>query len=218
MKYKYVVFDLDGTITDSSEGITKCVAYALANEGIKVEDLSDLFCFIGPPLVDSFREFYGMDRETAERATAKYRERFSTVGMFENRVYEGFEEMLGRLKDAGCRLAVATSKPQKFTEQILDHFGLTGYFDYVAGATFDNSHSSKPELIGRALDAMGCEEKNRSSCAIMVGDRKFDIEGANALGIDSIGVQYGFAPENELERSGATYLAESPAELTDIIL
>ena len=213
MKYQYVIFDLDGTLTDSSEGITRCVQYALADAGIAVEDRDELKVFIGPPLMESFMRFYHMDRQQAERATAKYRERYRPIGMYENQVYEGVTEMLEALQNAGVHLAVATSKPLPFTEKILEHFGLTGYFETVSAATLANEDPSKRELIRTALEAMGA-----LGPALMVGDRFYDIEGANELGIDSAGALYGFAPENELADAGAKYCIASPQELIDIVL
>lgn len=218
-RYRYVLFDLDGTLTDSGEGITKCVQYALKKAaGIEVTDMASLRRFVGPPLEDSFREFYHMEEALAKEAVRCYRERFSAVGMFENRVYDGMPETLRALREQGVLLGVATSKPAVYTEKILEKFQLLSYFSAVAGARLDGAHSTKPELIARALEMLGAAPEEWSASALMIGDRKFDIEGAKAVGIDSVGVTYGFAPEGELEACGATYYAAAPARLLELVL
>lgn len=214
--YQYILFDLDGTLTDSSEGITRCVQYALDAFGIHVEDRSTLLRFIGPPLKNSLMEFYGMNEETAARAADKYRERYNTIGMFENRVYDGIYELLDMLRANGYRTAVATSKPENATRRILEHFHLSERFDAVAGAAPDGSGGGKPDLIRTALKLLGAEEAAWQRQAIMIGDRKFDMEGASVVGIDSVGVLYGFSPEGELEQYHATYLAASPDDIQKI--
>lgn len=219
LRYRYVLFDLDGTLTDSEEGITKCVQYALQKAaGIEETDMPSLRRFVGPPLQDSFQEFYHMDEKLAWEAVRCYRERFSTVGMFENRVYDGIPETLHALRERGVLLAVATSKPEVYTEKILEKFKLLPYFAAVAGARLDGAESTKPELIARALTMLGAKPEEWAASALMVGDRKFDINGAKAVGIDSAGVTYGFAPEGELQACGATYYADSPSQLLRLVL
>lgn len=213
--YQTILFDLDGTLTDPGEGITNSVAYALEKFDIKNEDRTSLYKFIGPPLKDSFMEFYGFSEEDALKAIAYYRERFREKGMFENMVYDGIVELLSKLKHAGKKLIVATSKPEEFTLTILKHFDLLQYFDFVAGATMDGSRSEKEEIIHYALEH--CQIENLDE-TVMVGDRKFDILGAKTNGIDSIGVLFGYGSLEELEIAGATYIADSPEELGKLII
>ncbi|MBQ3550299.1 MAG: HAD family hydrolase [Clostridia bacterium] len=208
--YKYLLFDLDGTLTDPSIGITNSVAYALSKFGINVEDKRTLYKFIGPPLVDAFSEYYGFSKEDSEKATAFYRETFSVKGLFENRVYDGVVEMLEALKNKGKRLIIATSKPEPFTMKILKHFDLLKYFDFVAAATFDASRNSKDKVIAYALQSLDIKDKSE---VVMIGDRHHDIDGAKENGIDSIGVLWGFGSREELETSGATHIAESVQQI-----
>ena len=211
--YKYLLFDLDGTLTDPSIGITNSVAYALSKFGINVEDKRTLYKFIGPPLVDAFSEYYGFSKEDSEKATAFYRETFSVKGLFENRVYDGVVEMLEALKNKGKRLIIATSKPEPFTMKILKHFDLLKYFDFVAAATFDASRNSKDKVIAYALQSLDIKDRSE---VVMIGDRHHDIDGAKENGIDSIGVLWGFGSREELETADATYIAESIDDLISI--
>ena len=208
--YDYFLFDLDGTLTDPGLGITNSVAYALGKYGITVEDRRELYPFIGPPLRQSFSEFYGFDEEKTKEAVAFYREYFSEKGLFENEVYEGIPEVLSQLKQAGKKLLVATSKPEEFTNRILEHFGLAEYFDFVAGATMDDTRNEKADIIAYALEQIADADKSK---IVMVGDRKFDILGARENGIDSIGVLYGYGSRTELEEAQATHIVEKPEEL-----
>lgn len=214
-EYEYILFDLDGTLTDPAVGITKSVAYALGKFGIEVSDITQLNHFIGPPLLDSFMECYGFDKEKAQTAIDYYRERFKVKGIYENVVYGGVPEMLRALKNSGKKLILATSKPEPFAKEILRHFGLEEYFDYAAGSNFDGTRTAKAEVIEYALEAAGVTDK---SAAIMVGDRKHDIFGAYKTGLDSIGVLYGYGSREELEAAGATYIAETVEDLTKLIL
>lgn len=211
--FKYVLFDLDGTLTDPKEGITGCVQHALECMDITPPSKDELLDFIGPPLVDSFIRRFDMTQEQAEFALKKYRERFSTVGMFENRVYAGVPQMLKSLKNAGCTLAVASLKPLVFVEKILEKFELEKYFSAVAGSDLEGTKHTKKQIIYDVLSAL---PKISSNQIVMVGDRYQDIEGAKKAGIFSIGVKYGYALENEL--GGADFIAEIPAEVTEIIL
>ena len=213
--YKYVLFDLDGTLTNSELGITKSVQHALKRFGIEVEDRTKLRPFIGPPLGESFQVYYGLSEEESKKAIEYYRERFSVKGLYENEVYEGVEKMLQTLKDSGKKLIVATSKPEKFTMIILEHFDLLKYFDFVAGATMDGSRGEKADVIRYALEISGIEDKSE---AIMIGDRKFDILGAKENGLASIGVLYGFGDREELTAAGADYIAECAEDIAEILL
>ena len=213
--YQYILFDLDGTLTNSELGITKSVQHALKKFGIEVEDRTVLRPFIGPPLGESFQVYYGMSKEESERAIEYYRERFSVKGLYENEVYEGVEKLLQDLKESGKKLILATSKPEKFTMLILEHFDLLKYFDFVAGATMDGSRGEKADVIRYALEISGIKDKSE---AIMVGDRKFDILGAKENGLASIGVLYGFADREELTEAGADYIVEKAEDIVKVLL
>lgn len=213
--FPFVLFDLDGTLTDPYEGITKSVQYALEDYGMHVSDRTALRCFIGPPLLEQFMEFAGMCREEAEHAVEKYRERFAVQGLFENKVYDGIPKLLAVLRNAGCQLAVATSKPQVFANRILEHFNLHPNFTAVVGSELDGRRTNKAEVIQAALEALHITPNDG---AVMVGDRQHDVLGAQKCGIPSIGVSYGYAEPGELARAGATYIAENLATLQRILL
>lgn len=212
--YDYILFDLDGTLTDPEIGITNGVMYALEKFGIKVNDRKELHRFIGPPLVDAFMEYYSLSREDALQAVAYYREFFSVTGIYENRIYDGIREMLDTLKKSGKTLILATSKPQPFAEIVLNHFDLAKYFDCVVGATFDGTLNYKADVIAVALQRGAVDDISQ---AVMIGDRHQDIEGAKQNNIDSIGVLYGFGDRDELEEAGAEFIAETPEDILKII-
>lgn len=216
--YKFALFDLDGTLTDSREGICKSVQNAFVKLGRPAPSLKELECFIGPPLKTSFREFYGIVGEEADRAVAFYRERYSVVGKYENMPYEGIADLLKTLRNAGYILSVASSKPEVYVEDILKHFELYDYFHYVVGSDMEGKRGEKEDVIEEAFRRMGLDEKSRKEQAIMIGDRHFDINGAKHFGIDSVGVTYGFAKENELTEAGATYVVDTVAELQELLL
>lgn len=211
----YLLFDLDGTLTNPKEGITKCVQYALRAFSIEEPDLEKLTPFIGPPLHQSFMEFYGLTSEQADRAVAVYRERFSTIGLFENFPYPGIAEMLQKLQAQGKVLAVASSKPTIFVTQILDAFSLSQYFQVIAGSNLDGSRVEKKEVIEAVLQQLGNPAADQ---LLMVGDRKFDVIGAKQLGFDCVGVRFGFAAPGELEQAGAIYVAETVQALQQYLL
>lgn len=210
-----VLFDLDGTLTDPGEGITNSVIFSLERFGITVSNRAELYKFIGPPLLYSYKEYYGFSESDAKLAIKYYREYFSEKGIFENRVYDGITDMLGKLRGNNIRLSVATSKPEPFALKILEHFGLTEYFSLVAGATMDETRSEKHEVIEYALRELNIEDKAR---CIMVGDRKHDILGAKKNGLKSVGVLYGYGSRGELETAGADMLAETPLDICGLIL
>lgn len=231
--YQYILFDLDGTLTDPKIGITTCVQYALHKLGIEEPDLDKLEPFIGPPLRDSFRDFYDMDEEKAGQAATYYRERFSTVGLFENEVYPGIPQMLKELKRKGKKLAIASSKPTVFVKQILEHFEIFQYFDVIVGSEIDGRRSRKEEVVEEALKqllpekrydrllkgAIALTKDEQADCEVaMVGDRKFDIEGAREYGIVSIGVAYGYAEEGELAEAGADIIVGTVEDLKKVLL
>ena len=213
--YEYILFDLDGTLTDPAVGITTSVAYALKKFGIEVDDISSLNHFIGPPLLDSFMEHYGFSEEKARTAIDYYRARFRVKGLYENVVYDGVENMLREIKNSGREIILATSKPEPFAKEILRHFGLDKYFLFIAGSNFDGTRTAKAEVIEYALESVGVTDK---SSAVMVGDRKHDIIGAQKTGLDSIGVLFGYGSREELEAAGATYIAETVEDILKLIM
>lgn len=195
MYRKYLFFDLDGTLTDPMQGITRSVQYALRHFGIDEPDLRKLCPFIGPPLADSFRERYDMSPADAETAVAKYREYYAPKGIFENEVYPGIPELLAATAAAGCVNVMATSKPTPFAEQIAAHFDFAQYFTLISGSTFDGTRTTKADVIRHALDTLGIAPQE----AVMIGDRRYDIEGAAETGLASIAVGWGYASPGELE-------------------
>lgn len=213
--FDFILFDLDGTLTDSKEGIINCVRYALESFGIHEEDMAVLLRFIGPPLADMFKETYGFTDEQTLAVVAKYRERYSTVGLFENSLIDGAEELLSALHKSGKRLVLATSKPFVFAERIIKEFGIDKYFDYAVGAELDGTLGRKDEVIQEVLRRAEIADLSK---AVMVGDRKHDILGAKKCKIASVGVRCGYAEENELEQAGADYICENLAELKDFLL
>lgn len=216
--YQYILFDLDGTLTDPKIGITTCVQYALHKMGIEEPDPDRLEPFIGPPLIESFCEFYGMSGKEAQQAVHYYRERFSTVGLFENEVYSGIPELLARLKKDGRKLAIASSKPTVYVKKILEYFSIYEYFDIIVGSELDGTRCRKEEVVEEALEQLSADDKFRKRDAVMIGDRKFDIEGAKAHQIPSIGVNYGYAIDNELMEAGADCVVGNVKELSEVLL
>lgn len=212
--YDIILFDLDGTLTDPGIGITNSVAHALAHWNIEVKDRAELYKFIGPPLSDSFMRYYGFSEEDAIQAIAVYREYFSVKGLYENEVYPGIPELLSALKAAGKTVVLATSKPEGFAVEILRHFGLYDYFDIIAGASMDESRNKKADVISYAISQMKNPDLSRM---IMIGDREHDILGAKQIGIDSIGVLYGYGDRAEHEQAGATYIAEKVEDILPLL-
>ena len=212
--YDIIIFDLDGTLTDPGVGITNSVMYALKKFGIEVTDRTELYKFIGPPLKDGFMNFYGFSENDALKAVDYYREYFRDTGIFENRVYDGVETLLNQIKSRGKKIILATSKPEEFAIRILKHFNLYDYFDFVGGATFDGSRGEKQDVMAYALKTFNVTDVSR---AVMIGDRKFDIEGANYFKMDSIGVTYGYGSKEELESEGATYIVDSPSDILELL-
>lgn len=215
MDKKYMLFDLDGTLTDPQEGITNSVAYALEQYGIHVEDKSSLNKFIGPPLKDSFMEYYGFAEDRAEEAVWKYREYFNEDGIFENKVYPGIPQMLQRLNDQGKILIVATSKPTVYAKRILERFELSQYFADVQGSEMDGRRTKKEEVISYALEQ---NQITDNAQAVMIGDREHDIIGAKKCGLDSIGVLFGYGSREELEGCGAGQIVDTVQMLEDLLI
>jgi phosphoglycolate phosphatase len=214
--YEIILFDLDGTLTDSQMGILKSARYALAKFGIEVGDPQRLVEFIGPPLGDSFRELYGFDAAKTRQAVAYYRQRYARVGIFENQVYQGIPELLAHLVQRGKRLFVATSKATVYANRVIDHFHLGRYFEAVVGSNLDGTRTAKEEVIEYLLAHYGLEQFRER--IVMVGDRKYDLIGAQVNRLAAIGVTYGYGTVKELAQYEAVALAESVAELADLLI
>ena len=214
MSYSLCLFDLDGTLTNPKEGITKSVQYALARFGIEVENLDTLVDFIGPPLRESFQKFYGFSPEQAEQAIAAYRNYYTRQGIFENELYEGCDRLLGTLARRGVRMAMATSKPAVFAEKIAVHYNIRQYFDFIAGSELDGTRDRKSEVILHALHNV---DPTQSLRRVMIGDRKHDVQGAKQTDTDCIGVTWGFGSRQELETAGALYTVDTINQLLDLL-
>ena len=216
-KYKVLLFDLDGTLTDSEEGILNCVRYGLKSCGFPVPEYEVLRAFIGPPLMYSCTHFCGLSKADSERVILKYRERYSEKGIYENRLYEGIKELLSDLKKAGYKIALATSKPEVFALRILEYFGIAEYFDAAAGSTIGREEETKADMIRLAMKRLGLHEEDKPY-VLMTGDRKHDIIGAHECGIDAAGVYYGFAPAGELEKYGADHILNDVDSIRRMLL
>lgn len=215
----HILFDLDGTLTDPKEGITKSVRYALNRFGIQVDDLDSLCPFIGPPLTDSYKKYYGLSDEQAWQGVLVYREYFSRQGWHENKEYPGIREMLTALKAAGKILMVATSKPEEFAVRILEHFKLAEYFDFIGGADMEETRSRKGDVIRYVLEECGLGSgREAASKAVMVGDREHDVLGARECGLECIGVLYGYGSRKELENCKAAHVAGTVQDLEKLLL
>lgn len=215
MAYEYILFDLDGTLTDSGIGIINSVEYALEKCGIEVKDKNELYKFVGPPLTDSFERYYDFSKEEANTAIKYYREYFREKGMFENLVYDGIEKLLKELKVNNKKLIVATSKAEVFAKQILEHFNIAEYFSYIAGSNLDGTRVKKAEVIKYALESCNIEDLSKT---IMVGDREHDIIGAKEVGLKCIGVLYGYGDRDELEKAGADLIVETVSDVGEVLL
>lgn len=216
MSWETILFDLDGTLTDPAEGITKAVEVALNHYGITVENRSTLNKFIGPPLDESFPEFYGFNDEQVREATRVFREYFGRQGWAENIPYPGIDKLLGDLKAAGKKLIIATSKPEEFAVRIMNHFDLAQYMDVIAGASIDNQEGAKKaNVIRKALQRAGVEDL---SATVMVGDRRHDVAGGHEVGLKVIGVLYGYGDRAEHEAAGADYIVEDIPSLEKLLL
>lgn len=219
MNYKYLLFDLDGTLTDPKEGITNCVKHGLSALGLTETDENVLLSFIGPPLEESFANIYNLNEEDTNFAIATFRERYGTIGLYENRAFDGVKEMLANIKRQ-CpdkKIALATSKPKKFALLILEKYGLLEYFDILDGSNLDGTKTRKDEVIASVLEQLGLSDNEHADC-LMIGDRKHDVYGARQFGIDCIGVEFGYAEEGELKESGAKYIVDTLEELETFLL
>ena len=212
-KYDYILFDLDGTLTDSGPGIMNGFEYALGKMGIEIPDRSSLRKFVGPPLGDSFEKTLGFSPEDAAKGIAFYREYYADKGVYENDVYPGVFELLDKLKASGKKMIVATTKAELMANVVMDHFGLRKYFDLMV-ASNNTDRKNKIDVLKYAIENGGVDVEK----AVMIGDRFYDVTGASHFGIDSVGVLYGYGSRQELEDAGATYIAETVENLSEILL
>lgn len=210
--YRYILFDFDGTVFDTVEGITKCVRYALNKIGLDAE-LSELRCFAGPPLDDMFMSRFGLSREVAEQAVLDFRERYRPIGLYECRIFPGIKNLLEDLKTAGFKIGIATSKPQPLAEKLLCDEGMLELFDVIVGSG-STGNDAKSFVLRRAMDELGAE----AELSVLVGDTKYDVAGAKECGVDCIGVRYGYAAEGELEEAGADFIVDTVDDLRDFFL
>ena len=211
-KITTVLFDFDGTVFDTVEGITKSIQYALRKHGRDAE-LEELRCFAGPPLVDKFMEVYGVSKEEAEQLVTDFRERYVPIGVYESRPFPGIRELLEALHAAGKKVAIATSKPQTLAELLLERAGLRELFDVVVGSGVGVNNDAKWQIVTRAMELCGSEPEN----CVLVGDTKYDVEGAKKCGIPCVGVRWGYAAEGELEAAGAAVIAGTVEEVVRVL-
>lgn len=216
--YQNLLFDLDGTLTDSAEGITRCVQYGLKALGIDEPDLKKLYVFIGPPLRASYMKYYGLTQEQAEFGVQKYRERYTDTGIWENRVYPGIMELLEEMKEGGRRLGMATAKPEVFALRIAERFRFNDYLADVTGCSLDGSTDNKKLVVAKALEKWGIVTPAQKSQTVLIGDRREDVLAAHANGIPCIGVGYGFAAPGELQQAGAEHYAPDMESLRALLL
>lgn len=215
-KYDYVIFDFDGTVTDTGEGILKSLQYSFEANGRDVPSLDDLKKFIGPPIHYSFVNFYDVSEDEVEKYIAAYRKRYREKGIFECYVYDGMRETIEALRQSGVKIGIASSKPIKLIYDVMEHLKLTELFDAVSGTQFDDSnHCGKTDLVLDSMSKLGATEKSK---VLMVGDRYFDIDGAKGAGVDSCGVLFGYGDEKEFKEHGATYIVQSAPQIAEIVL
>ncbi len=214
MKYTTLFLDLDGTLMDSGEGIMRCAQYALQHFGIHVDDWRTLRFFVGPPLEDSFVQYYGFTADEAERATEVYRERFFTLGKLEQHPYDGAADFLKAMHEEGVVVCIATSKLTVQAHFSLEHFGLSPYVDHIFGRGDAGERHTKAEVIAYGLRQLAITDPSQ---VLMVGDRCYDIEGAQACGLHSAGVLYGYGDEEELRQAGATYICRDFNDIAHIV-
>lgn len=212
LKQNIILFDLDGTLTDSKEGVIRSAQYMQEKMGIRVWTDDELYFIVGPPLIDSFTGEFEMDMETAEKAIEIFRERYSTIGLFENKVFPGIVELLENLQAKGKRMAVATSKKEDLAIRILEHFDIAKYFEIIGGDMREAGRDNKAKVIDYVLETMKAEKDD----VIMIGDRKFDINGAHAIGIPCIAVEYGYGDRAEFEAHGADYIAATTEDVANL--
>ncbi len=215
MSYKYILLDLDGTVADSAEGVINSVAYALEKLGYPVEDKSTLMKFIGPPLSESFRDFYGFDEETIGKGIQYYREYYTDTGIYETKIFDGIEKLVKTLKENGKTVILATSKPEVYAKRILEHCGISKYFDLAAGSTLDAERNTKTDVLKYALKEAGITDLHE---AVMVGDRKHDIIGAHNVGLECIAILFGYGNEAEFKEYKADYIIDTVSNLEKFLI
>lgn len=214
ISFKHILFDLDGTIIDPKKGVVEAVVFALSKFDIRVKDPEKLTCFIGPPLTESFRDYYDMNEETAKRALGYYREHYSHNGLYNHSLYYGMDKLIENLYDKGKKLYIATSKPEKFARQILDDLHLTKYFEYISGCDIEENICDKPTIISRVLERIDDSELDR---CIMVGDTKYDVKGAKACDITSMAVLQGYGDITEIIMAGVDFFMADAEELAFVL-
>lgn len=217
MKYKYILFDLDGTVSESALGIRASLEHAITQLGIEMPDLDDYTLYIGPPLLDTFRNLCGLSEEDAQRGSQLYRDYYNEKGKYLNRAYDGVEEVLTSLKAGGAKLAVCTSKYEKFAEEIIGILGLSDCFDAICGSNLDGSRKDKKDLIPYAIHLLGGILENDRNKTVMLGDTWFDAKGAKLCGVDFIGIKYGYGTTDAMRKQGAEVFAKSPADLLELL-
>lgn len=215
-KYDYVIFDFDGTVTDTGEGILKSLQYSFKENGKPVPSFDELKKFIGPPIHYSFVTFYNVSEDEVTSYIEKYRERYRSKGIYECKLYDGMVDLLEQLKSKDVKIGIASSKPVKLIHDVMNTLGITNMFDAVSGTQFDDSHQvSKTELILNAMQKLGVTDKNR---ALMVGDRYFDIDGAHGAGIDCCAVLYGYGSQEEFKEHNAEYIVSATKEIAELVI
>ncbi len=214
MKYEYIFFDLDGTLTDSQDGILNSFRSIFKHFGIKEPEYEVLRTYIGPPLVLTIGQTLGFTGKKLQEAVKVFRSYYDNQGYMENRVYKGIPEALQRLKALGCKLSVATSKPEHTAKKIMEHFDIAKYFDHICGSLPDESRSKKTDVIEYAIKLNGITDRSK---LLMVGDRKFDVEGAHQSGLKCAGVLFGYGSREEFEAAGADYIVENPEDLEKLL-
>ena len=215
MRYKYVFFDFDGTISDSKSGVIEAVVHVLDHFGMHVSDTEPLKCYVGPPLELAFMEYAGLAPEHIGEVVRLYRSYYNAHCLEQNYLFDGIRELFSVLRENGCKVIVATNKYQTIVEGLIDDFGITDLVDFIAGHDEAAGRNTKADVIKYAVDSLGITDISK---AVMVGDRKYDIAGAQAVGMDSIGILYGCGEREELEKAGATYIAATTADVADIVL
>ncbi len=216
-RYKYVLFDLDGTISESVEGIRKSLEHAILSLDKPLPNLDDYTIYVGPPLVDTFRNYCGFDEETSQKGLILYRDFYNETGKYLNRLYDGIEQMLEALKKSGAKVAVCTSKYEKFAEEIVEILGVTQYFDAVCGSTLDNRRKDKKDLIPYAVKSLGGDIERDKESVVMLGDTYFDARGARLCGVDFVGVTYGYGDIEAMKKEGAAVFADTPKDILTLI-
>ncbi len=217
IKYKYVLFDLDGTVSESAGGIRKSLEHAITSLGKPLPDLDDYTLYIGPPLLDTFRNVCHFNEEDSQKGLEFYRDFYNETGKYINKLYDGIKEVLEKLKSSNAKVAVCSSKYEKFAEEIVEILGVSNYFDAVCGSTFDGSRKDKKDLIPYAVNSLGGDFEKEKTNTVMLGDTYFDARGARLCGIDFVGVEYGYGSTDRMKEEGAKLFAKTPGDIISFI-